>query len=163
MVTKGRHVDVATTANGHAVQSVPCLPAIRERTDMVQLQSARLAALPTSPLIPVKNKHSERRIARRCAELMPTAHATNERGARAGEEAALRPAATARIAAAAASSRLRLRRPPSTPFASFELPLGSETTRAEDMALVRSRLSPGRTSSLRHASLNSRTSAAPSR
>ena len=45
------------------------------------------------------------------------------------------PAATARIAAQAGSSRARSRLPPWCPFASFALPAGSETVRASAIAL----------------------------
>lgn len=72
---------------------------------------------------------------------------TAERSGRAGglECHALNPAATAKIAAAAASSRALDRRPPSVDFANFELPAGSLVTRASDIADRRSSDSDGRT------------------
>ena len=72
------------------------------------------------------------------------------------------PAATAKIAAAAASSRARTRRPPCEPFDSFALPAGSLTVRAKAIALRNNRLVTGVTRPSAQARRKPRTSSAPS-
>ena len=72
------------------------------------------------------------------------------------------PAATARIAAAAASSRARDRRPPWLPFASLEFAAGSLTVRAPAIADRNSKLGIGITRPSAHPRLKPRTSSAPS-
>ena len=72
------------------------------------------------------------------------------------------PAATARIAAAAASSRARTRRPPWLPFDSFAFPAGSEMVRASAIADRNSSDGTGTTRPSAHPRLNPRTSSAPS-
>ena len=79
-----------------------------------------------------------------------------------GLSARLVPSATARIAAAAASSLARRRLPPWLLFANFWLPAGSPTTRASAIAAVSSRLEAGVTLPSRHARLNALTSSPPS-
>ena len=74
----------------------------------------------------------------------------------------LEASATARIAAAAASSRARIRRPPSLAFANFELPAGSESVRASDIAWASNKDGNGVTFPSKHRRRNCRTSSPPS-
>ena len=90
-------------------------------------------------------------------------HATKNLGARRAGLASCRyPADTARIAAAAASSRARARRPPWLFFANLQLPSGSTATRASAMAARISRPERGTTPPSRQARRKALTSSPPS-
>ena len=81
----------------------------------------------------------------------------------AGRRARRSPVATARIAAAAASSRARCLLPPSVPLLNLLFPAGSVTVRASLIACASSSDGTGTTRPSQHARRNIRTSAAPSR
>ena len=133
---------------------------------MVRLKAAGAVAVPATVSVAVEGRAADvLPLAGSQQRQMVSTHPATKawRRRRTGGFAPWRvPAATAKIAAAAASSRALARRPPSDDFASFELPAGSVVTRASPIAYRSSRDGPGVTRPSSTARRKPRTSSAPS-
>ena len=107
-----------------------------QRRDVIAFEPPRPAAHKAPPAVTVEHGAAHGLPAPLIEARMVTAHRaiTWRRGRRCGAFLAREPSATAMIAAAAASSRARARRPPSLDFASLAFALGSMTTLASDIA-----------------------------
>ena len=129
--------DVACPAEGLQVGHVVGVAAPSQRPDVIALQGAGRPARRAPPAVTVEHGAPDGQPSAGVDQgAVVPAHPTapwyrKRRGGAAGCRA---PAATARIAAAAASSRALNRRPPADCLASFALPLGSMTTRASPIA-----------------------------
>ena len=122
-----------------------------KRDDVMDLQPASAAAPTAAPAVPVEHYEAHALPSTTVQPVMVPAHAT-PRYAPVPVEGARRrtPSATARMPAAAASSRARRRLPPCVAFASLALPAGSIMVRASPIAGREEETPPRHHGALRH-------------